>query len=492
MSEKQSSMKAAGAGDAGKAEKGEGKEEVEQIQVRREELKKDTESLPRWEFAKYTGKTGDEICKAMGFKELLLKNAASFPTGTLDASADLRDSFVSITEHMRSMIKSAGKEPPELFFRFHFRDKVDDKVLVCMDITACRGLPGHEGSMASMRDDLLMEVNYVTLKKKQMDAKCEEIFSCLHSLPPPKNCVPECYMTISCLPGEILLLSRILEHNAKSYLPHGITTRPVNGEFPGYVAQYHSFWRKSFLTTMDLSNKWQMKEHLDSPLANGVGCFNTQCEEEYKLAALTCSRCGVARYCDARCQKEHWRIHKQICVSKKALESGFVIVDLRVGDKEGGRVQISMEMILSQMGNDMGSKKDNLHIELQSDLELIKVQSTLSPFSHLADPADEQMTGVGQFVLYGKNHEWELLLLSADEATNMGQHTNVVAPGQAEAAGVPSSIDCSDGKHKALGYLIKIIKKATNTPGKTYLFCTRVEPGFLLIHTETSMPTQNW
>jgi len=148
MSEKQSSMKAAGAGDAGEAEKGEGKEEVEQSQVlsRREELKKDTESLPRWEFAKYTGKIGDEICKAMGFKELFLKKAVSFPTGTLDASADLRDSFVSITEHMRNMVKSAGKEPPELFFRFHFRDKVDDKVLVCMDITACRGLPGNEGS----------------------------------------------------------------------------------------------------------------------------------------------------------------------------------------------------------------------------------------------------------------------------------------------------------------------------------------------------------
>lgn len=495
MPEKQSSMKAAGAGDAGEAEKGERKEEVEQSQVlymRREELKKDTESLPPWEFAKYTGKTGDEICKAMGMKELLLRKTGSFPTGTPDTSADLRDSFVSITEHMRNMVKSAGKEPPELFFRFHFRDEKDDKVLVCMDITACRGLPGNEVSVASMRDDLLMEVNYVKLTKKQTDAKCEESFACLHSLPPPKNCVPECYMTISCLPGEILLLSRILAHNAKTYLPHGSTTRPVNGEFPGYVAQYPSLWRKSFLTTMDLSSKWQMKEHLDSPLANGVGCFNTQCEEEYKHAALTCSRCGVARYCNVRCQKEHWRTHKKICVSKKALESGFVIVDLRVGNKEGGKVQISMEMILSQMSMDKDSKKDNLHIELENNLELIKVQSTLSPFGHLADPADEQMTGVGQFVLYGKNHEWELLLLSTDEATNMGQHTNIVAPGQAEAAGVPSSIDCSDGKHKALGYLIKTIKKATNTPGKTYLFCTRVEPGFLLIHTETSMPTQNW
>ena len=124
--------------------------------------------------------------------------------------------------------------------------------------------------------------------------------------------------------------------------------------------------------------------------------------------------------------------------------------------------------------------------------QLVKQLTNIIIISSKEKKADEQMTSVGQFVLYGKNHEWELLLLSSDEATNMGQHTNVVAPGQAEAAGVPSSIDCSDGKHKALGYLIKTIKKATNTPGKTYLYCTRVEPGFLLIHTETSMPTQNW
>ena len=465
---------------------------------RREELKKDIESLPPWEFAKYTGPCGDEIRKAMGFKELLMRQNSA-PPQTVDVSADLRDSFVCITENMRKIVKSSGKEPPALFLRYHFRDKENDKMLVCMDITACRGLPGNEGSVARMKDDLLMEVNYVKLTEKQIDidnlkitnAKWEESFACLHSLPPPKNCPPECYVTLSCLPGEILLLSRILEHNASIYLPHGRKTRPVNDEFPGFVEQYHSYWRKSFVTTMDLSNEWQLKECLDSPSANGVGCFNTKCEEEYKFAKLMCSRCNVARYCNVQCQKEHWKIHKKICVSKKALESGFVIVDLRVGDKKGGLIQTSMNVSSSRTFR----PKDAISIFLERNLELIKVQSTLvsgDPFGLLADPADEQMTGVGQFLLYGKNREWELSLLSTDEATKMRQHSNIVAPGQAEAAGVPSSIDCSDGKHKGLGYLIKTIKKATNTPGKTYLYCTRVEPGFLLIHTETSMPTQNW
>jgi len=43
----------------------------------------------------------------------------------------------------------------------------------------------------------------------------------------------------------------------------------------------------------------------------GGGCAFPSCRKPN--APLQCSRCLCARYCDATCQKSHWKIHKKIC-----------------------------------------------------------------------------------------------------------------------------------------------------------------------------------
>jgi hypothetical protein len=46
---------------------------------------------------------------------------------------------------------------------------------------------------------------------------------------------------------------------------------------------------------------------LEAPLRTCAACGNQA------LQMLKCSRCKAAFYCDAACQKRHWREHKAAC-----------------------------------------------------------------------------------------------------------------------------------------------------------------------------------
>lgn len=46
------------------------------------------------------------------------------------------------------------------------------------------------------------------------------------------------------------------------------------------------------------------------------------CECLCRGAKLQCTRCKLARYCDAKCQKAHWKSHKKACGSQQKLGGG--------------------------------------------------------------------------------------------------------------------------------------------------------------------------
>lgn len=45
---------------------------------------------------------------------------------------------------------------------------------------------------------------------------------------------------------------------------------------------------------------------------------------------MKCARCSVERYCDGRCQREHWRVHKAICESSAAASLTATLVGLGI------------------------------------------------------------------------------------------------------------------------------------------------------------------
>jgi hypothetical protein len=56
-------------------------------------------------------------------------------------------------------------------------------------------------------------------------------------------------------------------------------------------------------------------------------CFNPQCSipdrrvERRKM--LYCTRCHLANYCSAECQKAHWPKHKELCVERGRARAGL-------------------------------------------------------------------------------------------------------------------------------------------------------------------------
>ena len=60
-------------------------------------------------------------------------------------------------------------------------------------------------------------------------------------------------------------------------------------------------------------------EGKDVNLSDDWYCFT--CSERGKLSK--CSRCGVARYCSSKCQKENWSEHKSQC--KELMNADAVI-----------------------------------------------------------------------------------------------------------------------------------------------------------------------
>ena len=53
--------------------------------------------------------------------------------------------------------------------------------------------------------------------------------------------------------------------------------------------------------------------------SRGGSMPNAQATKEHQeIKLLTCSRCKVAKYCDPKCQKDHWPVHKKECKKLRA------------------------------------------------------------------------------------------------------------------------------------------------------------------------------
>src|ERR1019366_1727825 len=64
-----------------------------------------------------------------------------------------------------------------------------------------------------------------------------------------------------------------------------------------------------------------------------------ECENCGRKTRKTCQRCGIAKYCSPKCQKEDWEVHQDECttdktvIAKKKLEELAVEIDNAVEEQ---------------------------------------------------------------------------------------------------------------------------------------------------------------
>ena len=64
-----------------------------------------------------------------------------------------------------------------------------------------------------------------------------------------------------------------------------------------------------------------------APAAPRDVCANPGCTKPSKYGArMTCTRCRAAQYCDAQCQRAHWRAHKPVCAAAAAAAAAAQLV----------------------------------------------------------------------------------------------------------------------------------------------------------------------
>lgn len=87
------------------------------------------------------------------------------------------------------------------------------------------------------------------------------------------------------------------------------------------VAQWRKFGGAvAFFAILDKERKAEDKRQQALDVGLLHVCAN--CGDERPTKKKLCSRCGIARYCDARCQLQHWEKHKVEC--QKVMQGGNV------------------------------------------------------------------------------------------------------------------------------------------------------------------------
>ena len=77
------------------------------------------------------------------------------------------------------------------------------------------------------------------------------------------------------------------------------------------MIQYHSYFREALILTM-------MTTDTEEPETDLMCCASCGTAEVDDIQLRKCTACHLVRYCSVKCQRKHWRQHKQNCKERAA------------------------------------------------------------------------------------------------------------------------------------------------------------------------------
>ena len=125
---------------------------------------------------------------------------------------------------------------------------------------------------------------------------------------PDSRKVPEAYY---CIGEQYLMLKD--KGKAEEFLEKAIEAESPAVRLP-YFGHVKDDFPPKFLLKKLKMEMWRGVENLGSEVRPATIEVCQNCGKGGKVALLQCSRCKKAKYCNRKCQKENWKVHKKNCL----------------------------------------------------------------------------------------------------------------------------------------------------------------------------------